>query len=154
MRNLILFLATGAGSGYSAVAPGTVGSLVGLLLFFPLAGLGPGLYLLAVAGLSMLGVWAAGRAESIFGRRDDGRITIDEIAGMLLSLACLPVRGEVVLVGFFLFRLFDIWKPPPVRAMESLSGGLGVMADDLVAAVYANLVGQVLWRVALPGGFW
>ncbi len=151
MRNFILFVATGAGSGYSPVAPGTVGSAVGLLLYLPLAGLGGAVYLALVGGISLLGVWAAGRAEALFGQRDDGRITIDEVAGMLLSLAFLPCRLEVVLTGFLLFRLFDIAKPPPLRAAESLPGGWGVMTDDLLAGVYANLAGQLVWRV-LPGG--
>jgi len=145
-------VATGAGSGYAPVAPGTVGSGVGLLLYLPLAGLGGGAYLLAVGGLSAVGVWASARAEGIFGKHDDRRITIDEVAGMLLSLAFLPPRLDVALAGFLLFRLFDIAKPPPARAAESLPGGLGVMTDDLVAGLYANLVGQVLWRGLLPGG--
>ena len=152
MRKLILFVATGAGSGYAPIAPGTAGSGVGLLLYWPLAGLGGAAYLAAVAGISALGVWAAQRAEGLFGRRDDGRITIDEVAGMLLSLAFLPRRLDVVVAGFLLFRLFDIAKPPPARAAESLPGGLGVMTDDLVAGLYANVVGQLLWRVLLPGG--
>jgi phosphatidylglycerophosphatase A len=160
MRKLVLFVATGAGSGYAPVAPGTMGSGVGLLLYVPLASfmpkgepvLGGALYLLAVGGVAVLGIWASGRAESIFERRDDGRITIDEIAGMLLALAFLPFRLDVVVAGFLFFRLFDIWKPPPIRAAESLPGGLGVMADDLLAGLYANLIGQLLWRVVLPGG--
>jgi phosphatidylglycerophosphatase A len=152
MRKLVLFVATGAGSGYAPVAPGTMGSGVGLLLYVPLASLGGAFYLLAVGGVAVLGIWASGRAESIFERRDDGRITIDEIAGMLLALAFLPFRLDVVVAGFLFFRLFDIWKPPPIRAAESLPGGLGVMADDLLAGLYANLIGQLLWRVVLPGG--
>ncbi len=152
MRKWILFVATGAGSGYAPVASGTFGSAVGCLLYWPIAGLGAGAYTLVVAGVTALGIWASGRAENLLGRRDDGRITIDEVAGMLLSLAYLPVRLDVVVSGFLLFRLFDIWKPMPARAAESLPGGLGVMADDLVAGVYANLVGQLLWRVIFPGG--
>ncbi len=152
MRKLILFVATGAGSGYAPIAPGTLGSGVGLLLYLPLAGLGGAAYLAVVGGISALGVWAAERAERLFGQRDDGRITIDEVAGMLLALALLPRRLDVVVAGFFLFRLFDIFKPPPARAAESLPGGLGVVTDDLVAGLYANVVGQLLWRVVLPGG--
>ena len=152
MRKLVLVVATGAGSGYSPVASGTVGSGVGLLLYLPLMGLGATGYLLALVGITALGIWASGEAEKIFERRDDGRITIDEVAGMLLALAFLPVRLDVVVAGFLLFRLFDIWKPYPVRAAEALPKGLGVMADDLLAGVYANLVGQVLWRWLLPGG--
>ena len=152
MRKLVLFVATGAGSGYSPIAPGTVGSGVGLLLYLPLAGLGGATYVAVVGGIAVLGVWAAGRAERLFGQHDDRRITIDEVAGMLLSLAFLPCRLDVMVVAFLLFRVFDITKPPPARAAESLPGGLGVMTDDLVAGLYANVVGQLLWRVVLPGG--
>jgi phosphatidylglycerophosphatase A len=153
MRKLILIIATGAGSGYAPVASGTFGSAAGLVLYALLVQLSPLLFLAGTVAIIPLGVWAAGHAERIFGREDDGRIVIDEIAGMLVSLAFLPVGLEVALVGFFLFRLFDIVKPPPVRGMESLPGGLGVMLDDLLAGVYANLVGQVLWRVIWPGGW-
>jgi phosphatidylglycerophosphatase A len=147
MRIFILAAATGVGSGYSPFAPGTAGSVVGLALWWALVGAGPALYALVLAGLVALGIWAAGRAEQIFGRHDDGRITIDEVAGMLVSLAWLPMRPEVAGVGFVLFRLFDIWKPFPARRAERLPGGLGVMADDLVAGAYANLGGQLVWRL-------
>lgn len=151
MRKLVLFAATGAGSGYLPLAPGTAGSLVGVLLYVPLCRLPAAGYLVALAAFTALGIFAAGRAERWLGRHDDPRITIDEVAGQLLSLALLPARLEVVAVGFALFRLFDVWKPPPVRAAEALSGGSGVMADDLVAGLYANAAGQVLWRLLWPG---
>ena len=152
MRNLVLFAATGAGSGYSPIAPGTAGSVVGLLLYaalYPLATTG---LVVATAVVTGLGIWTADRAEQVFEKRDDGRITIDEVAGMLLSLVALPVRLDVAIAGFFLFRLFDITKPFPARTAERLPGGVGVMADDLVAGLYANLVGQLLWRLLLPDG--
>ena len=152
MRIFILALATGGGAGYSPVAPGTVGSLVGLALWLPLAALSPLAYGAAVAALVALGIWAAGRAEQVFGGHDDGRITIDEVAGMLVSLAWLPARPEVAAVGFLLFRLFDVWKPFPAGAAERLPGGFGVMADDLVAGAYANLGGQLVWRLLAGGG--
>jgi phosphatidylglycerophosphatase A len=152
MRIFVLAIATGAGSGYSPMASGTVGSVVGLALWLALLGLPPLGYAAAVAGVSALGVWAAGRASELFRRHDDGRITIDEVAGMLLSLAWLPARPEVAALAFVLFRVFDIWKPYPAAAAERLPGGLGVMADDLVAGVYANLGGQLVWRLLWPGG--
>ena len=152
MRKIVLFIATGAGSGYSPIASGTVGSGVGLLLYAALARLPLVGYVGAVVVTTAVGVWAAERAEETFGRKDDGRITVDEVAGMLVSLVALPVRLDVAIAAFFLFRLFDIVKPPPARWCETLPGGLGVMADDIVAGIYANLVGQVLWRLVLPGG--
>ena len=151
MRKLILFIATGAGSGYSPIVSGTVGSVVGLLVFYPISGLAAPLYALVVAGVVAIGVWTAGEAERIFDSHDDSRITIDEVAGMLISLAFIPLSVWAVVSSFFLFRLFDIWKPPPVRHLESLPGGVGVMADDVAAGVYANLVGQVLWRGLFAG---
>src|SRR5262249_9177012 len=98
-----------------------------------------------------IGTWAADRAAKLFGTEDDGRITVDEVAGMLLSLVWLPALPVVMASGFLLFRLFDIWKPWPASRAEHLPGGFGVMADDLVAGLFANLVGQLLWRVVLPG---
>jgi phosphatidylglycerophosphatase A len=155
MRNLVLFVATGAGSGYSPIAPGTAGAVVGLALFAASLQVTPPPFvlLMSVGGLvaiSALGVWSSGRAEQIFARKDDGRITIDEVAGQWLALVALPARLEVLLTGLVLFRIFDIWKPPPVRQCERLGGGLGVMADDLVAGLYANAVGQLVFRVAIP----
>jgi phosphatidylglycerophosphatase A len=151
MRIFVLAIATGAGSGYSPMASGTVGSVVGLVLWLALLGLSPLGYAVAVVAVTLLGIWAAGRASEIFRRHDDGRITIDEVAGMLVSLAWLPARPEVAALAFVLFRIFDVWKPFPAGAAERLPGGLGVMADDLVAAVYANLGGQLVWRVLALG---
>ena len=154
MRKVVLTVATGAGSGYFPVAPGTAGSLVGVGIWAAALALGagqPGLLLLLLASAA-LGVWASARAEALLGRKDDGRITIDEVSGQLLALVALPLRPDVAVTGFLFFRLFDIWKPPPARACERLDRGLGVMADDWVAGLYANAAGQLLWRVALPGG--
>jgi phosphatidylglycerophosphatase A len=152
MRKFVLFAATAGGSGYVPGAPGTAGSAVGLLLYLPLAALPPAGYLLAVAGVAGLGVWAADRAGPLFGSKDDRRITVDEVAGMLLALALLPPRIDVAAAAFLLFRLLDVTKPPPARAAESLPGGVGVVADDLVAGLYANLIGQLLWRGLWPQG--
>ena len=152
MRKLVLFVATGAGAGLSPVAPGTAGSLLGLGLFAALAGLSWGLYALATTLVVTVAIWAAGRAELFLGAKDDRRIVIDEVAGMLASLAFLPARLDVALFGFGLFRAFDIAKPPPARRLERASGGYGIVLDDLVAGAYANAAGQLLWRTALPGG--
>jgi phosphatidylglycerophosphatase A len=154
MRNLILFVATGAGTGYSPLASGTVGSALAVALWAGVRGWPPAAYLALVIAVTALGVWASGRAEAIFGGKDDGRITIDEVAGMLLSLALLPATASPILVagaGFLLFRAFDVAKPPPALLAETLPGGLGVMADDLVAGLYANLCGQLLFRWIWPG---
>lgn len=145
-RWLVLALATAGGAGFAPVAPGTFGAAVGVLLFLPLVGAGSLGVLLATTALGLVGVWAAGLAERAFARRDDGRIVIDEVVGQLIALAPLPAlagpaRGrapELLAVGFVAFRLFDIWKPGPVRwAERRFHGGLGVMLDDVVAGVLA-----------------
>ncbi len=121
------------------MAPGTVGSLltvaaVWLIPFTPLRLA----YTLIV--VTVLGTWAAHRVERAMGKKDPGLIVIDEVAGMLLSVLLLPRTIPVLLAAFLLFRLFDIWKPFPARESQVLSGGLGVMVDDLIAGVYALIV--------------
>lgn len=145
---LALLIATGGGSGYAPVAPGTFGSAAGVLLYLPLSFLGLPLYGVTLVGLLFLGIWAADQAERIFGNPDDGRIVIDEVVGQLLGLAPLVAlaprldpRAPLWLVaGFLAFRLFDIWKPGPVRwAERRFAGGAGVVLDDVVAGLLAAL---------------
>jgi len=141
----LLAVATGLGSGYAPVAPGTAGTLVGLVLAWALSGLPLWGYLAATAAVSALGVVASARAEALLGRKDPGAIVIDEIAGILVTLIGVPATGPLLVAGFFLFRAFDILKPFPCRwAERRLPGGLGVMADDLMAGVYACLVLHLL----------
>lgn len=118
------------------MAPGTVASALtaALLWLLPLSAASH-LGLLAV--LVAVGTWAAHRAETVLGRKDPGPIVIDEVAGMTLAVLAMPLTPAVLGAGLLLFRLFDITKPPPAGAAERLPGGLGVMADDLVAGVYA-----------------
>jgi len=147
-------IATGFGVGHVAVAPGTAGSLVGLALGW-LLGRAGGHAALAAGWLvvSAAGLWAAAGAERIFGRRDPQPVVVDEISGQMLSLLLLPLDVGGLSLGFALFRLFDIAKPFPVRRLERLPGGAGIMADDLLAGVYANLAHQALrWGVAHAGG--
>ena len=135
-------MATAGGAGYAPVAPGTAGSIIGVAAFAMLVPFGTGPVLLAAALLLVVGIWAADHAERIFERKDDGRIVIDEVVGQLLALAPLaalvpavrPRNPWFLAAGFLLFRLFDIWKPGPVRLAErSFPGGAGVMLDDVVA---------------------
>jgi phosphatidylglycerophosphatase A len=156
--NPILLVATGGGSGYLPRAPGTAGAVVGLGLYAVLVQLCAALPLPLDATLAALalavsaaGVWASEHAQRLFGQADDPRITVDEVAGMLTALLFLPPRLEVALFGFLAFRVLDIVKPWPVNRAEALPGGLGVMADDLVAGVGANLGGQLLWRLLWRG---
>jgi phosphatidylglycerophosphatase A len=143
MRSAVLFIAQGAYAGRAPVAPGTAGSCVGLFLFHFLRDL-PGVwYGAALAGVIIAGAWAAGRAEAILGRKDHPSIVIDEIAGLLVSLFLVPAGWGYVAAGFVLFRFFDIVKPWPIGRLQHLSGGAGVMADDLLAGVFTNAVLQV-----------
>jgi phosphatidylglycerophosphatase A len=148
-RTAALVLATGGGAGFAPIAPGTFGSLVGVGLFALIAHRGALAVLLAAALAGVLGIWAAGDAERIFAREDDGRIVIDEVAGQLVALWPLallvpPERAVAplpLLVAFLVFRGLDIAKPGPIRwAERSFSGGRGVMFDDLVAGALAGLV--------------
>ena len=150
MDRLFLFIATGAGSGYLPKAPGTWGTLVGLLLWWPLAGLSLAAYLAAVAVLFIVGVARAGAAEKILDRGDPGVVVIDEIVGVLIALAAVPLHPVAALAGFALFRLFDIAKPFPVGWVDRhLHGGLGIMLDDVAAGLYALLVLHLgLWLLA------
>lgn len=137
-------LATGFGSGLSPVAPGTAGTLVAVplaLLLLPSGGFAQALVLAAVIALS---IWSAGVAAPLFGLKDPGQIVVDEIAGFFVTVAFLPLTWTTLVAGFFLFRLFDITKPPPCRQAEALPGGLGIVADDLLAGVYANLSIRIL----------
>ncbi|MGI6656813.1 MAG: phosphatidylglycerophosphatase A [Desulfobulbus sp.] len=147
MDRVLIFIATGAGSGHLPVAPGTWGSLVGVLLWLGLGHLEAPVYGAVVAGLFVAGVWSAGAAEKILDRADPGVVVIDEIVGQLIALALAPQNPVVALAGFLLFRLFDIVKPFPVGWVDThLHGGLGIMLDDVVAGIYALLVLQgVLW---------
>jgi len=158
---LALLLATAGGVGCAPVAPGTFGSALAVLLFLPIAALGPAAYAIALLTLFAAGVAAAGAAERIFGGRDDGRIVIDEVVGQLLALAPLLLapsasrlqRLVLIATGFALFRCFDIWKPGPVRWLERhISGGLGVMLDDVAAAVLAAAaLTLLLWASSAVG---
>ncbi len=149
-RRAGVFLATCGWIGYVPVAPGTAGSLAGLVCY-GLVRLGGDEWtqLGLLVGVVIAGVWASSAAEQYFGRTDPGTIVIDEVAGMLLTLLWVPVSWAGALVGFALFRLFDVVKPFPVRLAERPGGGWGVMADDLAAGAYAHVALRLLaW--ALP----
>lgn len=149
MTRLAVFIATAAYSGYFPVAPGTVGSAVGLLVYAVVWWMqSPVVEVALIAVLFAAGVWAGTIAEQYFGGIDPGPVVIDEVVGMLITLAFIPVGWSAALAGFFLFRVFDIIKPYPAGRFEQLHGGLGVMADDAMAAVYANLSLRLLMWLA------
>ena len=148
-----LFIATCGYLGYVPVAPGTFGSAAGLVVFAAVRWSGsPALELAVIILLFAVGVWSANAAERHFGGVDPAPVILDEVVGMLITLAFLPVNITGAIVGFLLFRLFDVVKPWPANRFEALHGGLGVMADDAMAGVYGNVAMRLL-VVALPAGW-
>lgn len=130
------------------MAPGTVGSFVTAVAIWllPFNRMRMAITLVAV---TLVGLWAGSRVERVLGRKDPGLIVIDEVAGMLLSMILLPRTLPVLVTAFLLFRLFDIWKPFPARESQALTGGMGVMVDDLIAGLYTLVL--VLGARALFG---
>lgn len=145
MTRLAVLLATVGYCGYFPIAPGTAGSAAGLVVYLlvwwtrsPLLEAG------LIAATFAAGTWAATRAERFFGGIDPGPVVIDEVLGMLITLAFIPVGWSAALAGFFIFRVFDVIKPFPADRLEKFHGGFGIMADDAMAGVYANLVLRLL----------
>ncbi|MEO7192188.1 MAG: phosphatidylglycerophosphatase A [Vicinamibacterales bacterium] len=144
MRRLGVLLATVGGVGYVPFAPGTLGSAVGLAIYLLTRGWSATGHVALLAAISLAGVWAAGEAAAYFQVKDPGRVVVDEVAGQLLTLLLLDVGLVGVGIAFLLFRLFDIVKPWPARQFEQLPGGVGIMADDLMAGVYGWVVMRTL----------
>ncbi len=143
MDRLYMFIATGAGSGYLPGAPGTWGSLAGVLLWLAVGRLALAPYLAMLLSLLVIGVIAAGAAEKIVDRPDPGLVVIDEIAGQLIVLTGAPLQLPVLIAAFVLFRFFDILKPFPAGWLDRhIHGGPGIMLDDVVAGLYGLLVLQ------------
>ncbi len=152
---IVIAIASGLGAGYSPVAPGTAGSVVGAgIAVLPAVISGHSsfsgtIYTLLTVFIFFAGVWAAGRAEVIYNEKDCGKIVIDEIAGMLVTLYLIPFNWRWLAAGFFLFRLFDITKPFPARTIDRrVGGGWGVMLDDIAAGIYANIALRIIVRLA------
>ena len=152
MRRLGLFLATCGYLGYVPIAPGTFGSAAGLAVFFAVRSTGSvAIELAVIAILFAVGIWSGTQAEHHFGGVDPGPIVLDEVVGMLITLALLPVTPAGAIVGFLVFRVLDVIKPWPSAGFEKLPGGLGVMADDGMAAIYGNLLMRGLIAVTPAG---
>jgi phosphatidylglycerophosphatase A len=168
---LALALATW-GVGYSPVAPGTCGSVVGVGIYLLvrqalvrvfafavtrgwslefLESFRTTFMLLLIALLAFVGVWAASRAEKLLGRKDPGAVVVDEVVGQLIAFVFLPFNAGMwaIITGFVAFRLFDIWKPYPIRRLEALDAGLGIMGDDVLAGIYAAILMSLLVSIHL-----
>jgi phosphatidylglycerophosphatase A len=142
---LFSWIASGGGVGVAPIAPGTAGSLLGVLLYVLLPEWPPLVWLGITFVFFFIGVRAATEAESLWGH-DAGRIVIDEIVGMWVALLFLPRTVWILVPGFFIFRIFDIVKPFPAYRSQRLKAGWGVMVDDVIAGIYANVVLQLLER--------
>jgi phosphatidylglycerophosphatase A len=144
-------IATGFGAGYAPIAPGTAGSLLALPFLPALARLrdgAPAAYVAVLLAAAALAIWAADRASRDWNTLDDGRIVADEIAGMMVGGAFVPGTWPAAMLVFFVFRLFDVWKPFPIRQLEKrLPGGLGVVTDDLLAGVYTGIAAHLILRI-------
>jgi phosphatidylglycerophosphatase A len=152
MTRFAVWLATSGPAGYAPIAPGTVGSLVGVGVYFLIAGWSLPAQIVAAVVISAVGTWASTVASRHFDRSDPSQVVIDEVAGQVVTLIGLGSGLTTLALGFLLFRALDIIKPWPANRLEQLHGGRGIMADDLMVALY----GQILLRTAiyfLPGYF-
>jgi len=145
LKNPVNFLAFGLGSGCAPKAPGTFGTAAAVLFYLPLQYLSLWLYLGFIVVSFVLGVWLCDRASKALGVHDHGGIVWDEFVGYWITMIAAPAGWVWMLVGFLLFRLFDIWKPWPIKiADEVVEGGFGIMIDDVLAGIYALICLQLL----------
>ena len=146
-------IATLFGVGRFPIASGTVGSAATLPFALLLARLGVLPLILATVVVTLVGIWAAGAAERHYGVKDPSPVVVDEAAGQMVALVLLPPVLAVGVASFFLFRLFDVLKPPPARQLERIPGGAGIVLDDVAAGIYANLVLRAALLLATREGW-
>jgi phosphatidylglycerophosphatase A len=147
---LAIFICTFGYIGYFPIAPGTIGSMAGLAVYAGLRwlGVGPIAEAAVIVMLFVVGTWSGTHAERYFGGTDPGPGVIDEVVGMLMTLYLLPPTVTIAIVGFFVFRVLDVVKPFPANRLERLHGGLGMMADDAMSAIYSNaLLHGLVWMM-------
>jgi len=145
MKFFTLFFATGLGLGYIPIAPGTWGSLLGVALVYLLMPLSTPLYILTILSFTAFSIWISTLAEKILRQKDPSKIVIDEISGILFSFLFVPLSWQTAILGFLIFRVFDIFKPYPIRKVElKFRRGMGVVLDDVLAGIYTCLVMHLL----------
>ena len=146
MKKWLLLIATYFNIGRISKAPGTMATLATIPLWWILSQLGPVLYMIITILLVPVGIIAAQAYESQSGSHDAQEIVIDEVVGFLITMAWVPLTWQSVVIGFLLFRFFDIVKPPPIKQLdEKVPGGLGVMVDDIAAGIVSGIIMQVLY---------
>ena len=133
--------------GYSPIAPGSTGTLGAIVVFYMLSHFSFPVYFLFLLGFIIFSVWVSTEASAVFGETDRSQVVVDEVCGYLVTMFLVPTSMVNIVLGFYLFRFFDVLKPPPIRRLESLPGGFGIVADDLAAGIYANIVLQFIARV-------
>ncbi len=147
MRGFVVTAASWFGTGFSPVASGTVGTLGAIPLYLVLARLPLWLYLTTLVPFFFLASWVSGAAEQEFGEKDSGKIVIDEVIGFLITMAGAPAHWRSIVIGFLLFRFFDIVKVPPARYFDrEVKNGYGVVLDDVVAGIYACAALHIVLR--------
>ena len=150
MKRIAVAIASAGGLGYAPIAPGTVGSAAGVLIYLLTADWSLAAQAGLALGVTAIGVWAAHLAAGHFGRTDPSQVVIDEVAGQLVTMLGTGAGWKGAIIGFLLFRVFDIVKPWPANKLEQLHGGWGIMADDIMAAVYScAILHAIIWLV--PG---
>jgi phosphatidylglycerophosphatase A len=148
-NKVVLFLATGFYTGNIPLAPGTFGSLIGLPLCFLLTRVNLPLAIISAILFTGLAVWIAQAAERRLKQKDPGCIVIDEIAGMVVTFLGLPFNPTTAVMGFIIFRFLDILKPFPIRILDKrLSGGIGIVADDVAAGLIANIILRIFLYIS------
>ncbi len=149
LSNPIHFLAFGFGSGLAPFAPGTFGTLMAIPLYLLMQSMSLPLYLVIVAIVSIVGIWICGKSSEMLGAHDHSGIVWDEFAGYFITMIAAPAGWVWILVGFALFRLFDIWKPWPISILDKqVDGGFGIMIDDIVAGFFALICLQLSYYLS------
>jgi phosphatidylglycerophosphatase A len=143
----VILLATGFGAGFSPVVPGTMGTLIAIPIYYFISSISFPLYELTLVAFFFFSSWVAGQAEQYWEKKDDRRIVIDEIMGFLVTMLWVTKTPLSIVSGFVLFRIFDILKPFPIRHLERVKSGFGVVLDDVLAGIYSNIILHLVLRL-------
>ena len=146
---IALFFATFFYIGYIPLRPGTVVTVGAVGVFYVVSGFSLLSYFLFLLGFIIFSVWVSSEAEEFLGKADPAQIVIDEVCGYLVTMLYVAPNLTNIITGFILFRFFDIAKPPPLRKLERLPGGVGIVADDILAGIYSNIVLQIITGLVL-----
>lgn len=147
LLRFVMLFASGFGAGFSPVVPGTLGTLVAIPIYYFVSSISFPFYELTLVAFFFFSSWISNQAESHWGTKDDQRIVIDEIMGFLVTMLWIPKTLFFIAAGFILFRFFDILKPFPIRRLERVKSGYGVVLDDVLAGIYSNIVLHTILRV-------